>query len=123
MVVDDSAEVRRLLEYALSRSGYHVIRAATPAIALEAAATAPALDLIVTDVEMPGRSGPELVAALRRQRPELPALYVSGSVAEDFDVASDSRARFLPKPFSMRALERAVRESLAERAEGAGDGG
>ncbi len=49
-------------------------------------------------------------------------LYVSGHAGEDFDVARAPNARFPAKPFSMRALERAVRESLSAQAEGAGDG-
>ncbi|MFI5321881.1 MAG: response regulator, partial [Myxococcota bacterium] len=88
---------------------------------LEIAAAIDTLDLVVTDVVMPGRNGPELVEALRRQRPNLPVLYVSGYAGESFDIAQDSRAAVLWKPFSMSALRRAVRSALGG-APGASDG-
>ncbi|HEY8120528.1 MAG TPA: ATP-binding protein [Myxococcota bacterium] len=121
LVVDDSTEVRRLLCNALTREGHRVVEAPNPASALQIAGSLDTLDLVVTDIVMPGRNGPELVEALRRQRPGLPVLYVSGYAGESFDIDGDERAAVLWKPFSMSALRRAVRSALGG-APGASDG-
>ena len=110
LVVDDSAEVRRLIARTLAADGHAVLEAASPAQAL--ARGRPAIDLLVTDVVMPGMRGPELAAMLRRGRPGLPVLYVTGYASDAFDVSGDARAWVLWKPFKMRDLRRAVRQAL-----------
>jgi two-component system, cell cycle sensor histidine kinase and response regulator CckA len=112
LVVDDSVDVRRLLARALSAEGHRVLEAPSPAHAIALVTSQQPLDLLVTDVVMPGMRGPELAAMLRRARPDLPVLYVSGYATEEFDVANDPRASVLWKPFSMKQLRSAVRHAL-----------
>ena len=75
------------------------------------------LDLLLTDVIMPGVSGPELSRRLLERRPGTRVLYVSGytDAAMASHVALDSGASFLPKPFTPETLARKVREILDAR--------
>ncbi|MGI9658086.1 MAG: ATP-binding protein, partial [Gaiellaceae bacterium] len=79
LVVEDEEAVRRTTRKALARRGYTVIDASDPLDALETLSDGlDSIDLLVTDVVMPQMSGPELVARLKEQRPELKVLFVSG---------------------------------------------
>lgn len=111
LVVDDSAEVRRLLARAIAEEGCRVLDAPSAAHAIALANDA-APDLLVTDVAMPGMRGPELAAALRRERPALRVLYVTAYAEEEFDFAADPLTSVLWKPFPMKALRSAVRRAL-----------
>jgi CheY-like chemotaxis protein len=71
------------------------------------------LQLLLTDVIMPGLNGREVAEELRRRRPGLPVLYVSGYAADAFDGASgDDSSGFLAKPFTAPTLLGRVREVL-----------
>jgi CheY-like chemotaxis protein len=110
-VVDDSAEVRRLLARAIAEEGCRVLDAPSAAHALALANDVPP-DLLVTDVAMPGMRGPELAATLRRERPTLRVVYVTAYAEEELDLAGDSLSSVLWKPFPMKELRRAVRRAL-----------
>ncbi len=103
LVCDDELDVRRLVERILSRAGYAVVGAATPEAAL--ATCGMPVDLLLTDVVMPGMAGPELAERLRRERPGLRVLMTSG------DARIDDPA-LLAKPFGADELLRAVRVAL-----------
>ena len=120
LVLDDAPEVLALLTRALRREGYRVLEASSPARAL-ALVGRQRLDLVVSDIVMPGMRGPELVKQLRRERPRLPALYVSGYASEEPDVTSDPLATLLWKPVSMRKLRSAVRQALDASSQAAAD--
>ncbi len=114
LLVEDDAEVRALAETILARHGYTVLSAPDGRTALEVAATAGAIALLVTDVMMPGLRGPELVERLVALRPGLRVLYVSGYAAEavgnhDFLPRGE---HYLEKPFTPDALARIVRAIL-----------
>ena len=114
LVVEDQEGVRRFVEHVLEHGGYVVIGAADPAAALRAASTNRPIDLLLTDVVMPGASGVELLASLRVTRPGLRVLFMSG-FADDAVVHRgiiDPAAAFLPKPFTGPALTRKIREVL-----------
>jgi PAS domain S-box-containing protein len=111
LVVDDSPEVRRLLARAIGEDGHRVIDAGTAAQAIALLDREP-LDLLVTDVVMPGMRGPELAAQLRRDLPGLHVLYVTGYVSEELDLSRDPRSSVLWKPFSMKQLRREVRRVI-----------
>ena len=122
LLVEDEPSVRRHLQRALEGEGYRVRAVADAAHAL-ALAERPGegIDLLVTDVVMPGMSGPALAARLAAQRPGLRILYVSGYVE---DVLAPrgvvaSGAAFLEKPFTPEVLAAKVREVL--KAPPAGD--
>jgi two-component system, cell cycle sensor histidine kinase and response regulator CckA len=112
MVVEDEDSVRRMATRILNRGGYVVRPFATPASAL-AAIRDPGvpIDLLLTDVKMPGMSGEELAKQARRLRPDLPVLFISGypEEADIEDRLKEGGAAFLPKPFTPEALLEQIR--------------
>lgn len=119
MVVDDEDGVRDFVDRALSRLGYHVTAASSGEEALERVRGyfAEPIDLLITDVVLPGMSGPELAASLGSSRPAMPVLYVSGYASDvtAFHGLPGLAAHVLAKPFGMDRLVRRVRTILDER--------
>jgi PAS domain S-box-containing protein len=112
LVVEDDASVRAFLTEVLQKQGYRVIAAENRLTALIRAQAHPgAIDLVVTDVVMPGGSGPELVRELADFRPGVPALYISGYA--DAVMAQHGgfpkASHFLQKPFSAADLLARIR--------------
>jgi two-component system chemotaxis sensor kinase CheA len=86
LLVDDSAFFRDMLSPVLKAAGYQVVTAASADAALAVLEADPKIEVVVTDLEMPGRSGFDLVAAMRRAEPRLAALPViglSGAIGAD----------------------------------------
>ncbi|MEW5981850.1 MAG: PAS domain S-box protein [Acidobacteriota bacterium] len=111
LVVEDQAAVRRLARQVLAKCGYRVLDAVDGDDAIRLAGQFPGrIDLIVTDMVMPGISGPVAVERIRQQRTGTRVLYVSGFAAAD--VARDPRDPFLAKPFTPAGLAQAVRATL-----------
>jgi two-component system, cell cycle sensor histidine kinase and response regulator CckA len=98
----------------LQRSGYTVVETGDPLDALTIAErTKGAIDLLVTDMVMPGMGGGELAKHLGTLRPELRVLYMSGySDQIPAVVAQQPAPAFLPKPFTPHELTKKVREAL-----------
>ncbi|NIP82357.1 MAG: response regulator, partial [Gemmatimonadetes bacterium] len=116
LVVEDEDAVRSLASRILGRHGYTVLEATDGAAALEVAA-GNGIDLLLTDVVMPGASGCELAARLREDRPDLPVLYMSGYPADEvgrLGVGTDGA--FIQKPFTPERLARKVRDVLDDGA-------
>ena len=112
LVVDDEASLRSIVCDVLEAAGYRVLTAADGAAALALAATAEAaVDLVVTDLTMPGMDGLTLIRHLRTAHPDLRVLIMSG-FPQHYETGA-ARETFLAKPFTSDALERAVRETLA----------
>ena len=122
LIVEDEAAVRTFATRVLVEQGYRVLEASGGPEALALAASHPdPIDLLVTDVIMPGMQGHKLAARLSARRPGLRVLYVSGfseNAVIHHGVASTG-AGVLPKPFSGEGLGRAVREALDRRQESA----
>ncbi len=115
LVAEDEDDVRALLVRALRQAGYEVHSAAAVEEALaQAARLTQPLDLLVTDVVMPGDSGPTLAQRLRQHHPALQVLFISGHLADPLDLAELPGARFLPKPFGLDDLLATVGALLAE---------
>jgi len=115
LVVEDEAAIRRLVKKILEAQGYRVIDASNGAEALELARRhADPIDLVVTDVVMPQLSGPELVAELRAERPELKVVFMSGYAQNGMlsETVATQGAEILEKPFANEALLFAVRKLL-----------
>jgi two-component system, cell cycle sensor histidine kinase and response regulator CckA len=115
LVVEDQAVLRAIVVRALSEQGYRVLEAAGPDEGLRLAALeGPRIDLVLTDVVMPGAGGRALVEALRVDHPDLKALFMSGHGAEALAPpgVANGNVRVLPKPFRLEDLARAVREAL-----------
>ena len=122
LLVEDEAIVRDLARRVLADLGYDVAAAGSgaEAIACVEGASAP-FDLLLTDVIMPAMSGRELHEHLRRERPDLRVVYMSGytdNIIAPHGVL-DPGTNFLQKPFTLAALAEIVREVLDAPAPGA----
>lgn len=111
LVVDDEPDVRQLLEAILRRAGHRILAAPHAAAAIAAVrAHGGRIDGLVTDVVMPGMTGPELAEQLRSEQPGLRVLFISGLVEDTFleAAALPAATGFLAKPFSPDRLLAAV---------------
>ncbi len=117
LLAEDEQDVREVAREFLESGGYTVIEARDGAEALKSVEKHDgAIDLLVTDMVMPGMTGEELSARVLRCRPDIRVLYMSGyseRAAAD-STRGDSSVRLLSKPFSRWALLRAVHEILKE---------
>jgi CheY-like chemotaxis protein len=112
LVVDDDDGVRRTVASLLESRGYRVLAADSGAAALATWETADGqIDLLVTDVMMPGMNGPEVAAALSARRPGIPILMISGH-SRDLDPSIAVSYELLHKPFDAEILLAAVRACL-----------
>ncbi|WP_380069626.1 PAS domain-containing protein [Dankookia sp. GCM10030260] len=100
LVVDDDPGVRLVTATLLRDMGYEVLEASGADAAMVQALVAARLDLVVTDVTMPGGDGPDLVARLHAARPGVPAIYVSG-YADRYPLEAKA---VLSKPFTPAEL-------------------
>jgi two-component system cell cycle sensor histidine kinase/response regulator CckA len=114
LVVEDSEGLRDLTKRLLERQGYTVLLAANADEARHQFDEHPSIDLLLTDVVMPGVSGPELVKELVGLRPTLRVVYMSGYTDEAIvhHGVLDPGIAFLHKPFSSETLGRKIREVL-----------
>ena len=126
LVVDDEEQVRTLTVRILGRSGYHVLEAPGVEIALglldEPTA---AVDLVLSDVAMPGLSGKDLFRAISKSRPGLPVVFMSGYALGIYapEGLVEAGVKILPKPFTQEDLLEFVTEALEDPARpGANDG-
>lgn len=115
LLAEDEQDVREVAREFLESGGYKVLEACDGANAVKLAAEYPgAIDLLVTDMVMPGITGQELAARLQQLRGGLNVIYMSGysehAAAEA--AQNDASVRLLTKPFTRGALLRAVREVL-----------
>ena len=123
LLVEDEDLVRDLVREFLEEGGYHVVEAQNGEEALRIArAAAQPIDLVVTDVVLPGIDGSDLVGRLRTVRPSVKALYVSGYPGDAMfgPGGFDPGPAFLAKPFTRDVLIRKVREVLDQKPAAAG---
>ena len=115
LVVDDEEGLRSIVCRTLQQEGYGTLEAAHGAEALEVIEKAPSpVDLVVTDVVMPGMDGRELGRRLTQRWPRLPILYISAYDVNDIFRRGSPRssAPFLQKPFPPEILVTSVRQLL-----------
>ncbi len=115
LLVEDEELVRELAARILEAAGYRVWAAASGAEALELHARLPApVDVVLTDLVMPGLDGRELGRRLRTAHPGMPLVFMSGYADEAAPVDSEwgADAAFLQKPFAARALIGAVEQAV-----------
>ncbi len=114
LVVDDDEDVRRVTERILRNAGYTVLSASSSATAVKAAeAHGPEIDLLLTDIVMPGRSGRDLARELVAERPALRVVFMSG-YHQQTPIGS---SQFIAKPFARADLLDKLRDVLTrERA-------
>ena len=115
LLVEDEESVRQLVRDTLAAKGYRVVEAENGEAGLAAAAQHQGkIDLVITDVVMPGIGGRELIKQLAELRPETKVLYLSG-YTEDAIISEgtiERDAAFLQKPFTLKSLSQKVREVL-----------
>jgi two-component system cell cycle sensor histidine kinase/response regulator CckA len=116
LLVDDDDGVRRILRKVLEAQRYRVVENGLPhgACAIFDADPA-AIDLVVTDLKMPGMSGQDLAAHIWTVRPEMRVLFISGYTDHTYsETLNGPRSRFLEKPFASDLLQKHVAELLAD---------
>jgi two-component system cell cycle sensor histidine kinase/response regulator CckA len=115
LLVEDEEAVRAFAARALGSRGYKVYEAESGIEALEVMDEAGGkIDLVVSDVVMPELDGPSLLRELRKKRPDLKIIFISGYAEDAFkkNLPEGEDFQFLPKPFSLKQLAIAVKETL-----------
>ena len=115
LLVEDEEMILRLGVRILTQHGYKVLTAASPQAAMEIATGNPEpIDLLMTDVVMPGMNGKELREQLRASHPEMKCLFMSGYTADIIahHGVLDGNVEFIQKPFTIQSLTEKVRMVL-----------
>jgi two-component system cell cycle sensor histidine kinase/response regulator CckA len=117
LVVDDEQGLRDLVCRTLQAEGYTTLEAAHGAEALEVMESVPEVDLVITDVVMPGVDGRELGRRVSQRWPDVPILYISAYDVNDIFRRGSPRqsAPFLQKPFPLEGLIATVRGLIRDR--------
>jgi CheY-like chemotaxis protein len=115
LLVDDDDAIRRVIRAMLELYGYRVLDQGFPLAACALFDKDPSsIDLLLTDIKMPGMSGQALAARIATLRPDLPIVFVSGYLdLTALDSLQGPRHRVLAKPFEAEVLLRAVNELLS----------
>ena len=117
LLVEDEDAVRSFSSRALRNKGYKVLEAASGDAALRLIQEEkPKLDLMITDVMMPGMDGAQLIREVRKIMPNLNVICISGYAEETMreKIGSDQDVHFLPKPFSLKQLAGKVKELMGQ---------
>jgi len=115
LLVEDEDAVRSFAARALGQRGYQVLEASTGTEALDVFESHQGdVDLVLSDVVMPEMDGPTLMAKLRRDRPDLKIIFISGYAEDSFrkHLAENEDFMFLQKPFDLKELAAAVKAAL-----------
>jgi signal transduction histidine kinase len=114
LVVEDNDGVRQFAKDSLQELGYTVLEAADAEVGLQLLESAPRIDLLFTDVVLPGMSGRELANRALARRPDLPVLFTTGYTRNAIihHGRLDPGVHLLSKPFAQDDLARKVRELL-----------
>jgi two-component system, cell cycle sensor histidine kinase and response regulator CckA len=116
LVAEDDPGVRALIVATLERHGYSVMSAVDGRQALDLFRMyGHLIDLVVTDVNMPELTGPELARVIAESDGALPVLFISGFTADAFPTGDGEERLFLPKPFTPVQLAQSVARALARR--------
>lgn len=112
LVVEDDDQLRNIIKRMLEREGHEVSVAADAGQALR---LAHGVDLVITDVVMPGTSGVELGRELRRRRPETAIVYISGYPRDVVEQDGDLDGPLVEKPFTIADLRAGIADAFATR--------
>ena len=115
LLVEDEAALRALAHNVLQSLGYHVLQASSPAEAIAIAERTPHIDLLLTDVVMPGLNGKSLAEKLRCRYSDMRVIYMSGytgqGIGNNQSVYADGV--FVAKPFTRKTLAQKIRQALS----------
>jgi len=117
LLVEDEKLLRELIRIYLEKSGFEVLDADSPAQALKIAGTfTKAIDLLVTDVIMPGMNGRQLADAMRARHPSLKVIYMSGYSDDKIALTGirESETTLVQKPFALEELASKIRQKMAD---------
>jgi two-component system cell cycle sensor histidine kinase/response regulator CckA len=116
LLVEDEEGLRQLNARGLTSRGYTVLEAGNGVEAIEVLERSDGeVDLVVSDVVMPEMDGPTLLRELRSRNPDLKIIFVSGYAEDAFQkhLPADGKYAFLAKPFTLKQLVNAVKETMA----------
>src|SRR5215471_6969580 len=113
LVVDDDQTFRRVIEYQLHEDGYRVLTAANASSAIQQFRVEP-VDVVMTDVRMPGEDGMALLARLKTMQPDLPVVMLTahGTIGAAVEAMKSGAADYLTKPFTREQLRIALAKTL-----------
>jgi PAS domain S-box-containing protein len=120
LLVEDEPDILRLCQLILQKSGYNILTALSADEALRVArAHLGSIQLLVTDVMLPGMNGADLAKTLQNDYPDLRILFMSGYTADIIGPhgVNETEANFIMKPFSVKAFVEKVREILTPASE------
>jgi FixJ family two-component response regulator len=115
LLVDDEPEILEALKRTLRDRGYRFIDATSGEDALLRVAETPSLDLVITDIDMPGMSGIDLAKSLRQSHPQVPRIILTGVASLESAIQAINQGevhRFLQKPWDATELRDAVSAGL-----------
>jgi two-component system cell cycle sensor histidine kinase/response regulator CckA len=118
LVAEDEELILRVFEAILSKSGFEVLSAENGNRAVSLFDEAPeSIDLVITDLSLPGLSGEALAAHVRNRRPDMRLIFSTGNITETPQRVVDAfkGAMFLPKPFGFEDLTTMVSQALAQQ--------
>ena len=116
LLVEDEIPVRMFCTHALKNKGYNIIEAENGEEALKIFRnTQSKIDLIISDVIMPGINGPKLIYEIRKTSPDIKVIFISGYAEEAFsdEISVRKDFHFLSKPFTLNELATQVKEVLS----------
>lgn len=116
LLVEDEDAVRTFSTRALTNKGYEVLGAESgeAALALLETLDIKTVDLMITDVMMPGMDGPTMAAKIRETTPDLKIIFISGYTEDRLKDHMGKNIYFLPKPFTLKQLAAKVKEALED---------
>src|SRR5687767_7257269 len=118
LVADDELNLRRVLAAMLKRDGHEVVQAATGLEAIERIAD---VDVVITDLRMPGADGMEVLRTVARSHPHVPVIMITahGSVGHAVEAIKAGAFDYIEKPYEQDALrtivEKAIGQAVANR--------
>ena len=117
LLVEDEDAVRTFSTRALTNKGYQVLGAESgeAALALIETEDIKTIDLMITDVMMPGMDGPTMAKKVRDMNPDLKIIFISGYTEDRLKDHMGANIYFLPKPFTLKQLAEKVKEALGVR--------
>jgi two-component system response regulator PilR (NtrC family) len=115
LVVDDELSMRQFLKILLEKEGYRIVTAANGAEAIDIAAT-DTIDLVVSDIRMPGINGLELLARLKEKTPALPIIMITAFASPDDAVEAMKNGAFdyITKPFNVDEIKDVIRSATSQ---------
>ncbi len=117
-MVEDEAGVRDIAVSILAEAGHRIVEASDGPAGLAAFAEHPEIDMVFSDVIMPGgMSGPQMVELIRKQRPDIPVLFASGYAEQALKDRETliPNSKFIAKPYDAAELLRRVSSLLETR--------